>query len=417
MSQHYHTPFITLPSLPNPVHSVTSFGSRTPQRLSRPDGLAPWDAFDDENDMGPNHGIPLPIQHEVDRAACILSLPTPPFSRSTFFLDSERSLSGESVIYSDDMGDSDTFGAREAPDWAPWLSHSGPSSHRRSHMLDDVLAPPLLDQSRPGPRRPILKTSPTFYLPPLYTDQRPTFAIPRRAPRPSSRTSTSTSSTSSSKTRDGCFSSCIGRNKTTPHDKDKGKALPARRPSIAPRGKHYRISFVQDRQWRANILNQAVEESLTNAILPMPPKPCKSKYDPRPATTHRNQGIPDKEPPIINRSTERVPSPAAGRGHDTLAGLSFGTTDATTTATKSTTPGAAKLEPGPEPEAVVMVSSSETENANDGPPDLQEPPTGDVPSSVVCPSLRHIYMFPEDAMERLTRGAASLASPLLPPAS
>jgi hypothetical protein len=53
---------------------------------------------------------------------------------------------------------------------------------------------------------------------------------------------------------------------------------PARRPSITARGKHYRISFVQDRQWRANILNQAVEESLTSALFPMPPKPSKSKH-------------------------------------------------------------------------------------------------------------------------------------------
>lgn len=404
MSQHSHTPSINLPSLPARVHSGSSFGRRTPQRLSRPGSTAPWDAFDDDSDMG--HSIGLPMQLEDDGVYVVVeSTPrwrqsvvgwrrgiagpdasptastytsvyplstTPSFSQSTSF-DSEAPLSGESGVCSDERGYSDTFGARATPDWAPWLSNSPPSTPRRSHMFDDTLSPSLLARSRAGPRRPILKTSTTFYLPPLYTDQRPTFAKPRRPPRPTSRTSASTATTASSKAREGCFTFCAGRNKT-----QGGKEVkPQRRPPIAPRGKHYRISFVQDRQWRANILNQAVEESLTNSLFPMPPKPSKSKYTPRSTRTHRTQGPSGTEAPSTDPSIE-VPMPVVGRGHDLREGLSSGTTDTATT-TKDTIEER-ELEPEPEPkpepepeEAVETIESAESGQVNDEPPEVPEP--------------------------------------------
>ncbi|KLT45398.1 hypothetical protein CC85DRAFT_282458 [Cutaneotrichosporon oleaginosum] len=307
MSQHSNAPSISLPSRPPPVHSGSSFGRRTPQRLSRPGSTAPWDAFDHDSDLG--HDEPGAVLESTPRwkqnvagwrrgvhpdasptastYTSVYPLSTMPSMSQSSFFDSESPLSGESVLYSDEMGCSDTFGARATPDWAPWLSNSPPSTPRRSHMLEEALVPALAARSRAF-RGPILKTSTTFYLPPLYTQQRPTFATPRRPPRPSSRASTSTTTTTSSKAREGCFAFCTGRGKptgsgkTTPRDME-DKRPPQRRPPMATRGKHYRISFVQDRQWRANILNQAVEESLTSALFPMPPKPSKSKH-----TRHRS---------------------------------------------------------------------------------------------------------------------------------
>jgi hypothetical protein len=92
------------------------------------------------------------------------------------------------------------------------------------------------------------------------------------------------------------------------------------------------------------------------------------------------------------------------------------TTTTTTTTTKDTTRGEeAEPERDQEEEAVETIESAETEKANDEPREIPEPPIRDAPSPLVCPSLRHIFMFPEEAMERLARRPASPTSP--PPTS
>lgn len=363
-----HIPSISLPSVPTPARFTTSFGSARP--LSRVGSdhhlqVGPWDHDDDFS--GPSIPHP-PIEgdtvggvHKVARwrqnasgwssvrgdnrsrstvstYTSIYPLSSPSLSQSTFF-DSDFPPSNTSVAYSDDDIGYDPFEA-QPPDWAPWLPNSLPSTPtRQSYMFEDNLGPSLLARhSRPPGSlkgRPILNTANTFYLPPLFANDRPTFATPRRVPtatnRPESRASTTSSSTSSARTRDGCFFGLCG---------SRGKPLttPDKAPPPAPRcnpksmrGKaHYRISFAQDRQWRANILNQAVEQSLAATLFPTPPKPSKSKYDtPSSPSTHRTKGSLDTEARHINRSAEMsvhqekaVPtmSPAESKSGNTASG-------------------------------------------------------------------------------------------------
>lgn len=357
MSPHdTHIPSISLPSFPSPAR-VTSFGrSRPLSRLGSDTPTTPtWDLEYDDDDI-PVHGIAVPVQleqgdnlsrtragasvswwrrsgsswssaHGDSRSRFTSSTYTSAYPLSTSlsysqssFFDSDTPLTSTSVAYSDDVG-FDPFEAESAPDWAPWLSNSPPSTPtRRSSMWEDNLGPSLLRYSRPpGSRAPISKTSNTFYLPPLFENARTTFATPRRAPtatnQPDSRASTPASSR---RARDDCFFGlCTSRTKTATPAPDDNPRVVRRRPNATGGKAHYRISFVQDRQWRANILNQAVEQSLTSTLLPVPSKPSKSKYDTlSTSSTHRTEGNHDTGARYTNPSGEKS---LIGLEHDTPA--------------------------------------------------------------------------------------------------
>lgn len=367
-----HTPSVTLPSLPTPARlSRTSFGR--PRHLVRTRAeTAPWDftaeESDDEDYVG--HGIALPIQLDLDhddsttrrRSAIsnegaqtwrrsgsrwsaiqgvdnrtgstassytsIYPLSTSPsFSQSTFF-DSDAPTTS-SVAYSDDIS-YDPFEAQSQPDWAPWLSNSPPSTpNRRSYFLDDVAGPSLLPRKPQSTRshdgRPILMTSTTFYLPPLFADKRPTFATPRRTTTATFRNDSRSSIPSRASTprpRDGCsFALCLSRSKPPKPEREEPNVVPRRNPNTLRGKPGYRISFVQDRQWRAHILNEAVEQSLTSTLIPKPPKPSKSKYDTPspPPSTHRTKGNHVVEDPPTSLLAENPASDARPDGHQATA--------------------------------------------------------------------------------------------------